>query len=79
MPIKSIFEFQTFGGVFLGVKIILSTLGTKISRKWLTVAIFRKLQDSSVALWIEIAVILDWRYGLVWFGMVLLYSLVVNV
>ena len=30
------------------------------SRKWLTVAIFRKWQDSSVALWIEIAVILDW-------------------
>ena len=28
------------------------------SRKWLTVAIFRKWRDSSVALWIEIAVIL---------------------
>ena len=27
------------------------------SRKWLTVAIFRKWQDSSVALWIKIAVI----------------------
>ena len=35
----------------------------KTSRKWLTVAIFRKWQDSSgsVALWIEIAVILNWR------------------
>ena len=33
----------------------------KTSRKWLTVAIFRKWQDSSVALWIKIAVILDWR------------------
>ena len=30
------------------------------SRKWLTVAIFQKWQDSSVALWIEIAVILNW-------------------
>ena len=43
----------------------------KTSRKWLTVKIFRKWQDSSVALWIEIAVILNWRleicYGLVWF------------
>ena len=29
----------------------------KTSRKWLTVAIFRKWQDSNVALWIEIAVI----------------------
>ena len=29
----------------------------KTSQKWLTVAIFRKWQDSSVALWIEIAVI----------------------
>ena len=28
----------------------------KTSRKWLTVAIFRKWQDNSVALWIEIAV-----------------------
>ena len=27
--------------------------------KWLTVVIFRKWQDSSVALWIEIAVILE--------------------
>ena len=25
---------------------------------------------ASVALWIEIAVILNWRYGVVWFGMV---------
>ena len=32
----------------------------KTSRKWLTVAIFRKWLDSSVALWIEIAVILNW-------------------
>ena len=46
------------------------------SRKWLTVAIFQKWQYSSVALRIEIAVILNWRYrlgiwyGLVWFGMV---------
>ena len=31
----------------------------KTSRKWLTVAIFRKWHDSSVALWIEIAVILE--------------------
>ena len=43
------------------------------SRKWLTVAIFQKWHDSSVALWIEIAVILNWRQrleiwsGLVWF------------
>ena len=29
----------------------------KTSRKWLTVAIFRKWHDSSVALWIKIAVI----------------------
>ena len=49
------------------------------SRKWLTVAIFRKWQDSSVALWIEIAVIEgggsqlawmtgidDWHGGLAW-------------
>ena len=46
---------------------------SETSRKWLTVAIFRKQQDSSVALWIEIAVILNWRQrlevlnGLVWF------------
>ena len=46
---------------------------SETSRKWLTVAIFRKQQDSSVALWIEIAVILYWRqrlekwYCLVWF------------
>ena len=31
------------------------------SQKWLTVAIFRKWQGSSVALWIKIAVILNWR------------------
>ena len=58
------------------------------SQKWLTVAIFQKWQDSSVPLWTEIAVILNWRYrleiwyglvwfdkvwyGFVWFGMVLL-------
>ena len=44
------------------------------SRKWLTVAIFQKWQDSSVALWNEIAVTLNWRqrqeilYGFVWFS-----------
>ena len=32
---------------------------TKTSRKWLTVAIFRKWHDSSVALWIENLVILN--------------------
>ena len=32
----------------------------KTSRKWYKVAIFRKWQDSSVALWIEIVVILNW-------------------
>ena len=46
----------------------------KTSRKWLTVAIFRKWQDSSEALWIEIAVILNWRleiwYGMIWYGFV---------
>ena len=46
------------------------SLSGKTSRKWLTVAIFRKWQDRSVALWIEIAVILNWRYGMDWFGMV---------
>ena len=35
----------------------------KTSRKWLTVAIFRKWQDGSVALWIDIV----W-YGLAWGG-----------
>ena len=43
----------------------------KTSQKWLTVAIFQKWQDSTVALWIEISVILitgdrDWRFGMVW-------------
>ena len=33
---------------------------TITSRKWLTVAIFRKWQDSNVALWIEIVLILNW-------------------
>ena len=33
----------------------------KTSRKWLTVAIFWKWQDSSVALWIDIAVMDDFR------------------
>ena len=48
-------------------------INSETSRKWLTVAIFRKWQDTSVALWIEIAVILIWRlrleiwYGFVWF------------
>ena len=42
----------------------------KTSQKWLTVAIFRKWLDSSVALWIEIAVILNWRYGMGWYGLV---------
>ena len=32
------------------------------SRKWLTVAIFRKWQDSIVASWIDIAVILWWTF-----------------
>ena len=41
----------------------------KTSRKWLTVAIFRKWQDISMALWIEIALILNWRYGMVWHGL----------
>ena len=36
----------------------------KTSRKWLTVAIFRKWKDSSVALWIEIEVILAWMTGM---------------
>ena len=41
------------------------------SRKWLTVAIFRKWQDSSMALWIEIAMILEIESGdMVWFGMI---------
>ena len=36
-----------------------------------TVAIFRKWQDSSVALWIEIAVILKLRHSLeIWYGFV---------
>ena len=34
------------------------TINSETSRKWLTVAIFRKWQDSIVALWIDIAVIL---------------------
>ena len=34
---------------------------SQTSRKWLTVAIFQKWQDSSLALWIKIAVILNWR------------------
>ena len=42
--------------------------GNKTSRKWLTVEIFWKWQDSSVTLWIYIAVILNWRYGMVWYG-----------
>ena len=42
----------------------------KTSQKWLTVAIFRKWLDSSVALWIEIAVILNRRYGMGWYGFV---------
>ena len=42
----------------------------KTSRKWLTVAIFRNWQDSSVALWIEIAVILEIDPGdMVWYGL----------
>ena len=45
----------------LKLTIILEPKIEKTSRKWLTVAIFRKWQDSSVALWIEIAVILNWR------------------
>ena len=38
-------------------------LEVQTSRKWLTVAIFRKWHDSSVVLWIKIAVILldNWR------------------
>ena len=36
-------------------------ISLKISQKWLTVAISQKWQDSIVALWIEIAVILNWR------------------
>ena len=39
----------------------LREVSIKTSQKWLTVAIFQKWQDSSVALWIEIAVILNWR------------------
>jgi len=27
-----------------------------------------KWQNSSVALWIEITAILNWRYGMVWYG-----------
>ena len=43
----------------------------KTSQKWLTVAIFQKWQDSSVALWIKIAVILEIETGdMVWFGIV---------
>ena len=52
--------------------LIIRFLG-ETSRKWLTVAIFRKWQDSSVALWIEIVVILNWRLRLeiiVWYGFV---------
>ena len=46
-------------------------LKEETSRKWLTVAIFRKWQDSSVALWIEIAVILKLRHSLeIWYGFV---------
>ena len=44
----------------------------KTSQKWLTVAIFRKWQDSSVALWIEIALVwtsMVW-YGFVWYDFV---------
>ena len=38
-----------------------NVISNKTSRKWLTVAIFQKWQDISVALLIEIAVILNWR------------------
>ena len=56
--------------------ILLEGVKNKTSRKWLTVAIFQKWQDSSVALWIEIAVeievgIMVW-ISKVWYGFVLL-------
>ena len=41
--------------------VILKMFFSLTSRKWLTVAIFQKWQDSTVALWIKIAVILNWR------------------
>ena len=30
----------------------------------------RSSENGSVALWIEIEVILDWRFGMVWYGLV---------
>ena len=30
----------------------------------------RSSENGSVALWIKIAVILNWRYGMVWYGFV---------
>ena len=53
----------TATGIIRGPKKIYESMAIfyKTSRKWLTVAIFRKWQDSIVALWIEIAVILSWR------------------
>ena len=55
MPI-AIYDIQGFSKLSLGMQ-----LNSKTSQKWLTVAIFQNWQDSSVALWIEIAVILNLR------------------
>ena len=46
---------------WLGINVI-GSMNEETSRKWLTVAIFQKWQDSSVALWIDIAV-------MVWYGL----------
>ena len=52
-------------------KEVISKEAFKTSRKCLTVTIFQKWQDSSVTLWIKIAVILKWRYKLeIWYGLV---------
>ena len=55
MPI-AIYDIQGFSKLSLGMQ-----LNSKTSQKWLTVAIFQNWQDSCVALWIEIAVILNLR------------------
>ena len=52
---------NTSGGKFQACLLYTPSHLRETSRKWLTVAIFRKWQDISVALLIDIAVILNWR------------------
>ena len=65
------------GGCIPAAGIIILAVGSKQAENGLQSRSSKIWQDSSVALWIELTVILNWRYGMVLYGLVWLCCLLV--